>query len=182
MVSIPGLSEAGTTQSVTATLATAPQAAADEWVGRLAPNFALPQLDGRVVKLSALRGKVVLLNFWATWCAPCRLEMPWLADLSRHYRGRGLEVIGVAMDDDDREGIARFVRDRHIDYPILLKDGAVASAYGGVRFLPQTFLIGRNRKALSRAYGLSTRDAFEASIKRAIGGLRSARTKVNPPG
>ena len=92
--------------------------------GRPAPDFALPTLEGRTLSLRSFRGQVVLLNFWATWCAPCRLEMLWLTDLSRHFRRRGVKIIGVAMDDDDFDGVARFVRERHIDYTILLKDGA----------------------------------------------------------
>jgi peroxiredoxin len=141
---------------------------ADPWIGRAAPEFALASLDGRLFKLSGLRGHAVLLNFWATWCAPCRLEMPWLEELSRTYRKSGLEVLGLSLDDRDRDGVVKFVRDRHIDYPILLKNAVVANAYGGVQYLPQTFFIDRTGKIVSRVYGLQTRSAFEAGIQRAM--------------
>ena len=136
-------------------------------IGSIAPDFTLQDSD-HTVTLSQFRGQVVLLNFWATWCAPCQVEMPWLADLGRQYRSRGLEIIGLSVDEDDRNAVARFVSERHIDYPILLKDRAVADAYGGVRYLPQTFLIGRDGRIISRAFGLRTRGDFEADIQRAL--------------
>jgi peroxiredoxin len=141
---------------------------ADSWVGHSAPDFVLAALDGRIIKLSRLRGHAVLLNFWATWCAPCRVEMPWLEELSRTYRKQGLEVLGLSMDDEDRDSVVKFVRDRHIDYPILLRDAVVADAYGGVQYLPQTFFIDRSGKIVSRVYGLQTRSAFDERIRRAL--------------
>jgi peroxiredoxin len=139
-----------------------------DWAGRMAPDFSLRAVDGRSVRLSDFRGKVVLLNFWATWCAPCRVEMPWLAEFSRMYRSQGLEVVGVAMDDGDQESVERFVRDRHVDYPILLKDQATGDAYGGLRYLPQTFLIAGDGRVLQRSYGVRSKDAFNSDIGRAL--------------
>jgi peroxiredoxin len=152
----------------------------DPWIGKVAPDFALTTLDGRIVKLSSLRGKVVLLNFWATWCAPCRVEMPDVAALGRQYQSQGLEIVGVAMDDDDRDGVAKFVRDRHIDYRILLKNSAVSDAYGGLRYLPQTFFIDRTGKILGRTYGLRTREQLETDIRRGLHARR--RTQRADPG
>jgi len=102
----------------------------------MAPDFELDTLDGRRLRLSDLRGRVVLVNFWAAWCAPCRVEMPWLAELDARYRARGLTILGVSVDDSGREQIAKFVRARQVDYPVLLKDNAGELCYGGVRFLP----------------------------------------------
>src|SRR5262245_27852736 len=88
---------------------------------RIAPDFELKTLAGRKVKLSDFRGKVVVLNFWATYCGPCRVEMPWLVDLYKQYRSRGLEVVGVSMDDEGaQKQVADFVREIGVPYPILL--------------------------------------------------------------
>jgi peroxiredoxin len=137
-------------------------------LGKPAPEFALYTLDGRSVRLSSLRGKVVLLNFWATWCAPCRVEMPWLVDFSRRYQRQGLEVVGVSVDDGDRDRVAAFVRATNVNYTIVLKDKAVSDAYGGLRFLPQTFFIGRDGKVVKRTYGVRGKDEFENDIRQAL--------------
>jgi peroxiredoxin len=148
--------------------AVAESSTAADGTGQTAANFALRALDGHTIRLSDFRGKVVLLNFWATWCAPCRVEMPWLVEFHQRYRSRGLEVVGVALDDGGRDEIARFVRERHVDYIILLKDDAVADAYGGGRFLPQTFLIGRDGRILRHGSGLLDRTQLEIDIRRAL--------------
>ena len=154
--------------SLAASPTTAAKASTDPWIGTAAPDFALPTLDGHIVTLSKLRGHAVLLNFWATWCAPCRLELPWLTELSRQYGPQGLEVVGLSVDHEDREVVAGFVRDRHIDYPIVLKDATVTPAYGGARYLPQSFFIDRTGTIVLRVYGLQTRSAFEEGIKQAL--------------
>ena len=84
-----------------------------------APDFELKSLDGRTVKLSDFHGKVVVLNFWATWCAPCRVETPWLVDFYRQYKEQGLEVVGVSMDDGNQEHVAEFVKEMGINYTVL---------------------------------------------------------------
>jgi peroxiredoxin len=142
---------------------------ADAWTGKAAPEFSLKTLDGRTVKLSDFQGKVVLLNFWATWCAPCRVEMPWLVDFYSRYHAQGLEIVGVSVDDDAREKVAAFIRARNINYTIVLKDEAVADAYGGLRFLPQSFFIGRDGRVIKQTYGVRSKDEFEDDIRRAMG-------------
>jgi len=144
-------------------------AAGDDWTGRIAPDFALATLDGRRLRLSDFRGRVVLINFWATWCAPCRVEMPWLAEFDARYRARGLTILGVSVDDGGRERIAKFVHERQAAYPILLKDDTVELRYGGVRFLPQTFFVGRDGRVVERLYGIRTREDFEADVRSALG-------------
>jgi len=142
----------------------------ESWVGKAAPDFVLTSLDGRRVRLSELRGHVVLLNFWASWCAPCRVEMPWLTDLDKRLGARGLSVLGVSVDEpDDRERVARFIHDRPVGYPILLQDETVKSKYGGVQYLPQTFLIGRDGRILRRTYGIRSRADLEQSVRSALG-------------
>lgn len=145
-----------------------PVTAQDGWTGKMAPGFALETLDNRTVKLSDFRGKVTLVNFWATWCAPCRVEMPSLVALRNAYRSRGFEVVGVAMDDDDRIKVATFVRDMHVSYPIVLKDTSVGDAFGGVRFLPQSFLLDSDGRVLAHIVGMRDKGEFEAEIVRAL--------------
>jgi peroxiredoxin len=147
---------------------TAPAVGSGNWTGKQAPDFALNTLDGRSVRLSSLRGKVVLLNFWATWCAPCRIEMPWLVDFSSRYRRQGLEIVGVSVDDGDREKVAAFVGARHVNYTIALKDEPVIDAYGGLRYLPQTFFIDRDGRVIKQTYGVRGKDDFEDDIRQAL--------------
>ena len=143
--------------------------AGDDWAHRAAPDFELSALDGRRIRLSDLRGRVVLVNFWATWCAPCRVEMPWLSEFSARYSDQGLTVLGVSVDDGGRERVEKFVRRRSVGYPILLNDGNVDQRYGGVRFLPQTFFVGRDGRIIQRLYGIRAHANFEADIRNALG-------------
>jgi cytochrome c biogenesis protein CcmG/thiol:disulfide interchange protein DsbE len=146
-----------------------PRAASDDWAGKPAPDFALTTLDGQPIHLSAYRGRVVLVNFWATWCAPCRVEVPWLTEFDARYQAQGLTILGISVDDGGRERVASFVRERHVGYPIMLKDTGVDLRYGGVRFLPQTFFIGRDGRIIRQVYGIHTHADFEAGIRSALG-------------
>ncbi len=143
---------------------------ADNSKGKIAPDFALRSLDGRSVKLSEFRGKAVLLNFWATWCAPCRIEMPWLVEFYKQYQSRGLEIVGISMDDAGQEtAIADFIKERNVNYPILIGNNEVADLYGGLRFLPQTLFIDREGHIVKTKYGIESKDDFEESIKEFVG-------------
>ncbi|HET7208084.1 MAG TPA: TlpA disulfide reductase family protein [Terriglobales bacterium] len=138
-------------------------------VGNYAPGFDLRSLDGRQIKLSDLRGKPVLLNFWATWCAPCRIEMPWLVGLDQRYRAQGLRVVGVSLDSSGAAtDVAKFAQERGVQYSILLGDSAVADAYGGVRFMPQSFFINSNGKIEKSVVGLTDKGDLEAGVKELI--------------
>lgn len=134
----------------------------------VAPDFTLPTLDGKDMKLSDLRGKAVLLNFWATWCGPCKIETPWLVELQKQYGAQGLQVIGVAMDDSGKDDIEKFAKDMGVNYPVLLGKEAVGDAYGGVPALPESFFIGRNGKIVERIIGLKGRGEIEEAIKKAL--------------
>ncbi|MCI0403383.1 MAG: TlpA family protein disulfide reductase [Acidobacteria bacterium] len=136
--------------------------------GLAAPDFELQRLDGSTLKLSSLRGKAVVLNFWATWCGPCKIEMPWLTEFQKQYGPQGVEVIGIAMDDQT-EKIGEFVQEVGADYTILLGTEAVGDAYGGVQFLPATFYIDREGKVVDRVFGLVSRSEIEDNIKRSLG-------------
>src|SRR5215469_13834609 len=133
-----------------------------------APDFTLEKLDGGSMKLSDLRGKAVLLNFWATWCGPCKIETPWLVELQSQYASQGLQVVGVAMDDSGKEEIAKFAKDMGVNYPVLLGKEAVGDAYGGVAYLPQSFFIGRDGKIVDKIIGIDSRSVIEQGIKKAL--------------
>lgn len=134
----------------------------------IAPDFSLESLDGKTMRLSDLRGKAVLLNFWATWCGPCKIEMPWFVELQKQYGSQGLQIVGVAMDDGSKEDIAKFAKDMGVNYPILIGKESVGDAYGGVPALPQTFLIGRDGKIVDKIVGLRGKAEIEDSIKKAL--------------
>ncbi len=135
-------------------------------VGDSAPDFELRSLDGRTARLSNLRGKPVLLNFWATWCAPCRVEMPWLVDLDQQYRPHGVQIIGVSLDDPDAEpDVAEFIAQVGAHYTILVGDSSVADTYGGVRFMPQSFFIDRDGKITKTSLGLTDKHDLEEGLR-----------------
>lgn len=133
-----------------------------------APDFTLDKLNGGTLKLSDLRGKAVLLNFWATWCGPCKIETPWLVEMQNQYGSQGLQVVGVAMDDSGKDEIESFAKEMGMNYPILLGKEAVGDEYGGVPALPESFFIGRDGKIVDRIIGLKGRAEIEDSIKKAL--------------
>jgi peroxiredoxin len=114
-----------------------------------APDFQLWNSSGGRTQLSELRGSIVVLNFWATWCAPCRHEVPVLNRIHERYSGRGVAVIGVAMDDRGWPAVAPFVAQHRVSYPVLLGTPKVARAYGGVRTLPLTVFIDRDGRIVA---------------------------------
>ena len=136
--------------------------------GKIAPDFELTSLDGKRVKLSDFRGKAVLLNFWATWCSPCKVEMPWFVDLQKKYGSDGLVVLGVAMDDSDSAKIAQFASEMGVNYPVLLGTDKVSEEYGNVEFLPTSFYIDREGKFVGKGVGLLARKEIESNIQKAL--------------
>jgi len=136
--------------------------------GTAAPDFALQSLDGKTVHLSDFRGKAVLLNFWATWCTPCRLEMPWFVELEKQYGPQGLQVVGVAMDDSGPDKVAKFAKDMGVNYPVLLGKESVGDEYGGLEYLPTSFYLDRDGKVVQRVFGLRSRSDIEDWVKEAL--------------
>lgn len=136
--------------------------------GEMAPDFSLQSLDGKTVRLSDYRGKAVLLNFWATWCAPCKIEMPWFVELQKQYGPDGLQIVGVAMDDASPKEIGDFAKEMGVNYPVLIGKEAVGDAYGGVQFLPESFYIDRSGKVLDKAFGLKGRGEIEDNVKKIV--------------
>jgi thiol-disulfide isomerase/thioredoxin len=131
-----------------------------------APAFELKALDGSTVKLADLRGKAVLLNFWATWCGPCKVEMPWLVELQNKYSAQGFQVLGIAMEDDPGP-VEEFTKQLGVNYTILMGKNAVGDAYA-VHGLPTTYYIGRNGKIVDRHIGLVSLSEIEEHIKTSL--------------
>ena len=150
-----------------------------------APDFELASLDGKKVRLSDYRGKAVLLNFWATWCSPCKVEMPWFVDLQKKYGNDGLVILGVAMDDSEAPKIAQFTSELGVNYPVLLGTDRVSEQYGNVQFLPTTFYIDREGRIISKNTGLLGRGEIEENIHKAlaahVAGVSKADTSAAEP-
>lgn len=133
-------------------------------VGDVAPDFARADLAGRQVRLADYRGKLVLLNFWATWCAPCRKEMPLFSKWQRDYGAQGLQVVGVSMDDDVAS-VKQLLAQRPVQYPIVMGDAKLGEQFGGVLGLPLSFLIDARGRIVSRYQGESDLAQMEAKLK-----------------
>ena len=152
--------------------------------GKVAPDFDLASLDGKRVKLSDFRGKAVLLNFWATWCTPCKEEMPWFVDLQKKYGNDGLVVVGVAMDDSETPKIAQFTGEMGVNYPVLLGTDKVSEDYGNVAYLPTSFYIDRDGKFVGKGVGLVGRQVVEDNVRKALAsrvvGANDPASRPNP--
>ncbi|MGH9584150.1 MAG: peroxiredoxin family protein [Bryobacteraceae bacterium] len=142
---------------------------------KAAPNFTLTDAGGRHVSLSDFRGKVVVLNFWATWCGPCQIEIPWFVQFEQQFRSKGLEIVGVSMDEDGWPAVKPFVRERHINYTILLGNESVAQLYGGLDALPTTFILDRKgRIAFPAHVGLAAKSEYLHEIESLLGSNRTS--------
>ena len=123
-----------------------------------------------MVKLSDFRRKTVLLNFWATWCGPCRAEMPWLVELYAKYKDAGLEIVGISMDQNavHRPRVVPYVREKNVTYTILYGNDRVTAIYDGVPLLPTSFFIGTDGKIVGEFEGIKTKNDLELNILRAL--------------
>ncbi len=130
-----------------------------------APDFTLKDANGKLVHLADYRGKVVLLDFWATWCGPCGEEIPWFTQFQRKYKDRGFEVLGVSMDDDGWKAINPFVSLKKINYRVVLGDDKTGDLYGGLEALPTTFVIDRYGRIAAVHVGLASRKDFQDAIE-----------------
>jgi len=135
--------------------------------GALAPDFSLPQLSGEPLRLSTYRGKVVLLDFWATWCDPCREEVPRFVDLQNKYGPQGLQIIGVSMDDSSGP-VRDFCQRFKMNYPVVLGNAKIGELYGGVLGLPIAFLIGPDGRVYTKHVGATDISVFEGEIVRLL--------------
>lgn len=130
-----------------------------------AANFTLKDIDGKTVKLSDFKGKIILLNFWATWCGPCKRELPDLISLYTTYKKKGVVFLGIALDEQGVSIVKPFVQKYKINYPILLGGYEVAQAYGGVSAIPTTFFIDVRGMIKKMLVGMQTKKAFEDELK-----------------
>jgi len=149
-----------------------PPGIGDPPAGSLAPDFTLPGLpDGKPVQLSSLRGKAILVNFWATWCGPCKIEMPWLEDMQKKYGPQGFQILGVAMDDtDDEKPIIDFAKKMGVSYTILKGNSKVGDMYGGVDRLPLSYFVDRSGKVVREIVGAPMQETMiEDAVKEALG-------------
>jgi peroxiredoxin len=147
--------------------------------GKPAPNFTLVDLDGHKVSLADYKGRAVLINFWATWCGPCKVEIPWFTKLHDQYAAKGFEILGLSDDDLDKDdqpklteekaAIGKFAADMHMNYPVLIDADSVTQHYGGVDSLPTSFFVNRDGVIVAQTVGLVPRDQVEANIQKALG-------------
>ncbi len=155
---LPGVVVAGRTQH-------APQ---ESLIGKKAPEITRTDLQGKHLDLASYRGKVILLNFWATWCGPCQVEMPVFADWQRRYGTRGLQIIGISMDDDVAP-VRKTVSRLKINYPVAMGDDVLGRRYGGVLGLPLTYVIDRHGVVRGRFQGETEPKAIEKEILTLLG-------------
>jgi peroxiredoxin len=137
----------------------------DSAVGRPTPAFSLKDANGEVVRPADYKGKVVLLDFWATWCGPCKIEIPWFIELEKQYKDQGFAVLGVSMDEDGWSAVKPYVQNMKMNYRVLLGNDDVSNAYGGLDSLPTTLLIDRQGRIASVHVGVSMgKEEFKNAI------------------
>jgi len=141
----------------------AKEAEKDSWGN--APDFTLSALQNIPLTLSQYKGKVIILDFWATWCKPCRLEIPGFIELYEKYREKGLMVIGVSLDRSERK-VKQFARDFGINYPLVMGNRKLVQKYGGFRGIPTTFIIDQNGDIKNKFTGYRSKDVFEKEINK----------------
>ncbi len=145
-----------------------------------APDFTLKDADGKMLKLSDHKGKVVLLNFWATWCGPCRIEIPWFIEFEQKYRDQGLVVIGLSMDDDGWGSVKPYMASTRINYRMALSDDMTAVRYGGIQSLPTTFLIDREGRISAVHTGLPRKKDYQNEIDELLGNATTTDGRFKP--
>jgi peroxiredoxin len=133
-----------------------------------APNFGLKSSKGEVVELAKLKGKVVVINFWATWCGPCRAEIPGFLDIYRKYKSRGLEIVGISLDENGWDVVKPFVQKYKIRYPVVLGDRKVVYDYGGIQAIPTTFIVDREGNVVGGQRGLLPEKQLEKMLKEVL--------------
>jgi peroxiredoxin len=131
---------------------------------KIAPDFTLKNSNGSSVKLSEYKGKVVLLDFWATWCGGCKVEIPWFMEFAEKHKRSGLAVVGVAMDEDGWKLVKPYLKEKKVNYPVVIGNEALAKQYG-VDSLPMTLLIDRDGKVAASHIGLVDKQKFEDEIR-----------------
>jgi peroxiredoxin len=131
---------------------------------RQTPDFALKDSTNQTVQLSDFRGKVVLLNFWATWCAPCKVEIPWFMEFQRQYKDRDFAVLGVSMDEDGWDAVRPYMKDHQFNYRVVIGNDDVGKLFGEIDDLPTTFLIDRDGHVVKKHVGLISKNDYQDEI------------------
>jgi cytochrome c biogenesis protein CcmG/thiol:disulfide interchange protein DsbE len=147
--------------------------------GKPAPAFTLEDLSGKKVSLASYKGKAVLINFWATWCGPCKIETPWLVELRDKYASQGFEILGISADDldhddkkleaNEKKDIAKSAEQLKIDYPVLIDGATLSKPYDGLDAMPTSYFVDRNGTVVAVQLGLTSKDDIEGNIKKALG-------------
>jgi peroxiredoxin len=145
-----------------------------------APEFQLTTLDGAPVSRDSLRGKVVLLNFWATWCPPCRVEMPGFQDVYDRNRSRGFTVLGVSTDAAGNDHVARYLQDHRITYPVAMASNGIVQGFGGVHALPTSFLLDRQGRIRHEVSGIFAEFTLEQAVERLLAEPEAAEPVASP--
>ena len=137
-------------------------------VGQPAPALTFKDLAGNDVSLSALKGKVVVVDFWATWCGPCRVEIPGYIEMQKKYGKDGLVIVGVSLDQKGPKHVQKFVEANGMNYTVVMGDTDAVDAFGGFEAIPTTFLIGRDGRIVHEKTGAMHSDAYEEIVKKAL--------------
>ena len=132
---------------------------------KTAPAWELKTVDGKTIRSSDFKGKIVVLDFWATWCPPCRAEIPGFVELQKQYARDGVVVIGVSLDQGEPAAVKKFAEKLGVNYPIVLGDQDIVRAFGGVESIPTTFIIDREGRIVSRHVGFTEKSDLEKDIK-----------------
>lgn len=130
-----------------------------------APNFSLKTFNGKSIELAKLKGQVVVLNFWATWCGPCRAEIPGFLEMYEKYKTKGLEIVGISLDDGGWPDVNPFVEKYKISYPVVIGDEKLARAYGNIQAIPTTFIVNKEGFIVDRHIGYMTKDDLEKKLQ-----------------
>lgn len=149
-------------------------------VGKPAPDFVLENLSGQTVSLASFKGKPLLINFWATWCGPCKIETPWLIELQNEYAAKGFQIVGISTEGEDlqpgdKEGfarqkaaIAKFVKEYHMQYPVLVNGDSLANNYGGLDAMPTSVYVNREGRVVAMQLGITSKDDMVANIEKTL--------------
>ena len=136
--------------------------------GRTAPTFSLRDINGNIVSSSRFLGKPTVINFFATWCPPCRQEIPGFVEVYNKYRQGGFELVGISLDTDTKGSLPQFLTQNRVEYRILMGDLATSRAYGGVKSIPTTFFVGKDGRIRNVHIGYMDRDTFESEVKKLL--------------